>query len=79
MHTTLFILGKRQGQYVEAADVAGLTPSRLLFVTDTCSSTRFLVDTGAQVSVIPPSLREKQSPSTLTLEAVNKTTISTYG
>ena len=79
MHTTLFILGKRQGQYVDAADVTGLIPSRLLFITDNCSSTRFLVDTGAQVSVIPPSLRDKQSPSTLTLQAVNNTTIPTYG
>ena len=79
MHATLFILGKRKGQNVDAADVSGLTPSRLLFVTDNCSSMRYLVDTGAQVSVIPPSPLDKQSPSTLTLQAVNNTTIATYG
>ena len=79
MHATLFIPGKRHGQYVAAADVTGLTPSRLLFVTDTSSSMRFLIDTGAQVSVIPPSSQDKQSPSTLTLQAANNTTISTYG
>ena len=78
MHPTLFIPGKRQGQYVDTADITGLTPSRLLFVVDTLSSTRFLVDTGAQVSVIPPSPQEKKSPSALTLQAANKTTISTY-
>ena len=79
MHATLFIPGKRQGQYVDAADVTGLTPSRLLFVVDSLSSTRFLVDTGAQVSVIPPYPQDKKSPSALTLQAANKTTISTYG
>lgn len=78
MHATLFIPGKRQGQYVDAADITGLTPSCLLFFVDTLSSTRFLVDTGAQVSVIPPSPQEKKSPSALTLQAANKTTISTY-
>ena len=79
MYTTLFVLGKRQGQCVDAADVTGPSPSRLLFITDRCSCIHFLVDTGAQVSVIPPSLQDKQSPSTITLQAINNTSISTYG
>ena len=79
MYTTLFILGKQSGQHIEATDVAGLQPCRLFYVTDHSSGIRFLVDTGAQVSVIPPLTFDKNSPSTLTLQAVDNTTIHTYG
>ena len=40
---------------------------------------QFLVDTGADVSVIPPSAAERKHPQTLQLQAVNHTSISTYG
>ena len=33
---------------------------QLFFVTDRQSGTRFLIDTGAEVSVIPPSRKDKQ-------------------
>ena len=80
MHTPLFILGKLRGQRLKATNVTGLHPSRLFYVTDRTSGLRFLVDTGAQVSVIPPSAHERtQLPSTLTLQAVNNSTIRTYG
>ena len=39
----------------------------------------FLVDTGAAVSVIPPSPSERTRKYSLTLEAANHTSISTYG
>ena len=48
-------LGKRLGQTLAATGVTGLNSSRLFFVTDTHTSTRFLVDTGSEVSVIPPT------------------------
>ena len=35
--------------------ITGHSPSRLLFLTDKYSGCRFLVDTGAEVSVILPS------------------------
>lgn len=38
-----------------------------------------MIDTGAEVSVLPPSIRDKQNSSPYTLQAVNKTPISTYG
>ena len=38
-----------------------------------------MIDTGAEVSVLPPSSRDKQNNSPYTLQAVNKTPISTYG
>eukprot|EP00794_Sanderia_malayensis_P005011 gene5011-biopygen4077 len=55
--------------------------SRLFFVTDKYSGTRFLVDTGADVSVIPCQAIEKghHNPSAFQLQAVNKSSISTYG
>ena len=79
MYTSLLLFGKREGQYVKATDVTGPTPSRLFFITDRDLGTRFLIDTGAQVSVIPPSAKDRHSPSTLTLQAINNTPIRTYG
>ena len=79
MYTPMFIFGKREGQHVKATDVTGPNPSRLFYVTDRNSGIQFLIDTGAQVSVIPPSPKERHSPSALTLQAVNNTSISTYG
>ena len=61
---------------MKATDVTGPT---LFFITDRDSGTRFLIDTRAQVSVIPPSAKDRHSPSTLTLQAVNNTHIRTYG
>ena len=40
---------------------------------------QFLVETGADVSVVPPSAAERKHPQTLQLQAVNHTSISTYG
>ena len=40
---------------------------------------QFLVETGADVSVVPPSAAERKNPQTLQLQAVNHTSISTYG
>lgn len=51
-----------------------------LFVTDIKSKQRFLVDTGAQVSVTPASWAERTSGATgPPLQAANGTTIATYG
>ena len=79
MHPSLCLLGKREGQYVEVTDVTGLNSSRLFHITDRLSGLRFLIDTGAQVSVIPPLPPDRNTPSTLTLQAVNNTRIRTYG
>ena len=53
--------------------------SRRLYVTDLSSKLRFLIDTGADVSVIPPTPSMRQSPSDLILSAANGTQIKTYG
>ena len=63
-----------------ATSVPGQVPSRLFYVTDKATGLCFLVDTGAEVSVIPPSATDRNHrKSNLTLQAVNNTSIATYG
>ena len=63
-----------------AASAPGLLPSRLFYVTDRSNGFRFLVDTGAEVSVLPPSATDrKHRRDSLTLQAVNDSPIATYG
>ena len=51
-----------------------------LFVTDKRSGSQFLVDIGAQVSVIPATWLDKHNgPSQQPLQAANGTNIKTYG
>ena len=72
--------GKRPGQSLAATGVPGLVPSRLFFIMDRNQGLRFLVDTGAEVSVLPPTCAERRHPSeSLSLQAVNGTRIATYG
>ncbi len=44
-------------------------------ITNKANSLRFLVDTGAEVSIIPPCGKDLANPSPLTPQAVNNTTI----
>ena len=79
MPTPLFQVGKQYGQSL-AATSTGQQPNRLFYVTDKRSGFRFLVDTGAEVSVIPPSPTErKHRQEHSDLQAVNGTPIATYG
>ncbi|MES9975810.1 MAG: reverse transcriptase domain-containing protein, partial [Candidatus Thiodiazotropha sp.] len=72
--------GKRQHQQLVATNIAGVPhPSRLFYITDRNTRIRFLVDTGAQVSVIPPSKADKPLKAPYTLQAANRTPITTYG
>ena len=50
-----------------------------LVVYDSTSKNNFLIDTGADVSVIPPSYKDRFSPSKTTLFAANGSVIKTYG
>ena len=55
-------------------------PSRLFYVQDHTTGLQFLVDTDAEVSIVPHTptdrLHQQTGPS---LQAVNNTTIATYG
>ncbi|CAH8602890.1 unnamed protein product [Schistosoma mattheei] len=54
--------------------------SRLFYVQDRVTGAQFLVDTGAEVSVVPPVSNETRNIDTaLTLKAANKSDIKTYG
>ncbi|PIK55880.1 gag-pol polyprotein [Apostichopus japonicus] len=74
--------GKRQSQPgIRATTRAGAKNGRLFYIHDRISGIKFLVDTGAEVSVITPSSFDNQrhARSDITLEAVNKSRIPTYG
>ena len=63
-----------------ATNTSSLTPSRLFFVTDRTSRLRLLVDTGAEVSVLPVAKLSRCSlPAGPLLQAVNNSNIATFG
>ena len=64
-----------------ATNVTGQFPSHLFYIMDKSSGHRFLVDTGAEVSVLPPSRSERRHRDEgCNLMAVNGSAIlSTYG
>ncbi len=72
--------GKRPGQPPVGAAAVGPTLNSLFYVHDRQSGRRFLVDTGAEVSVLPATAIDKQSgPQGKQLTAANGSTIRTYG
>ncbi|XP_073986102.1 uncharacterized protein [Rhodnius prolixus] len=52
---------------------------RRLYIRDKRSGLYFLIDTGAAVSVVPPSSLQKRNPCDFNLYAANGSTIKTYG
>ena len=70
---------KHPGPSLAVTSAGGQLSSRLFYITDSISGMQFLIDTGADISVIPPSPLERKHPQTLRLEAVNHTPIQTYG
>ena len=73
--------GKRPGQSLAATSATGPTrSSRLFFIKDRTSGEKFLVDTGAEVSVLPPSgPPSSRQPTGYSLQAANHSSIATYG
>ena len=73
-------VGKRSGQSLAATSDPGLPTSRLLFLKDATTGRRFLIDTGAEVSVIPPSTTDRMNKQDCSgLQAVNGSPIATFG
>ena len=55
-------------------------PTKLLYVDDKRNKCKYLIDTGAAVSVLPKSCANRMSDAaSLSLVAANNTTINTYG
>ena len=81
MQPTLFLdIGKRLGRSLTAAIASGSSSSRLFFIHDRTLNVRFLVDTGAEISVFPPTSVERRQPQAgVYLQAANSTPIATYG
>ena len=62
------------------ATLPKLFPSKLLYVADKRNKCKYLIDTGAAVSVLPKSRTNRTSDvDCLPLVAANNTTIITYG
>lgn len=72
-------IGKRLQQSVTATPDCSSHICRLFYVTDTHQKGRFLVDTGAEVSVVPPTAKERLQPVSRHLQAANGSWIETYG
>ena len=55
------------------------SPYKLLYVADKRNKCKYLIDTGAAVSVLPTSCANRTDTGSLPLVAANNTTITTYG
>ncbi|BHF72298.1 hypothetical protein SprV_0401536200 [Sparganum proliferum] len=73
--------GKQVSQRIDATVFSGSSGSgRTFYVCDTATRRRFLVDTGAQISVVPPTAADRRFPSPgLHLQAANCPPIPTFG
>ena len=70
---------KTRHDYAEAT-LPTLSPSRLLYVADKCNKCKYLIHTGAAVSVLFKSCTNRTTDTnSLPLVAANNTTINTYG
>jgi len=80
MQATLLKVRKQAGQPLMATSAPDLLPTSCLFyVTDHSTGLCFLVDTGTEVSVIPPSATDsKHRQDSFSLQAVKNTLIVTY-
>ena len=61
MHSALLTVGKLPGQSLAVTNFTGQLSSRLFYITDHTTGLRFLVDTGAQVSVTPSLHTERRN------------------
>lgn len=72
--------GKRSGQSLMAIRHSGQCQSCLFFVQDCLSGHRFLVNTGAEVSIVPSTYVDRRQSVTSALQQVaNGSVMSTLG
>ncbi|XP_036342393.1 uncharacterized protein LOC118751772 [Rhagoletis pomonella] len=64
---------------VASVTTGGKTNPRRLLIFDRTTGTKYLVDTGADISVTPPHRTSQLTPTQLRLQAANGTVIDTYG
>lgn len=76
----MLVDGKRTGQSLTAESDTGHRSSRLFFVVDRITGTRLLVDTGAELSILPAAAQHRRGGKSISsLIAVNNTAIASYG
>uniref|UniRef100_A0A1X7TEJ6 Peptidase A2 domain-containing protein n=1 Tax=Amphimedon queenslandica TaxID=400682 RepID=A0A1X7TEJ6_AMPQE len=76
----LMAVGKRTGRSLMVTVVAGLPTSCLFYILDKASRRRFLVDTGATISVLTPSAADRRNQQFgKELQAANGSVIATFG
>ena len=64
---------------IAAAEPGTLPTSRILFIIDLNNRLRFLIDSEAEISLIPPTTSECLTPNpNLALQAVNRSNNKTY-
>lgn len=56
-----------------------MTVNSRLFILDKTNNLNFLIDTGADVSVVPPTIFERYKPTDYYIYAANNSKIKTYG
>ena len=71
--------GKRSNQQLGATSAAGPTQNCLFYITDRASGLKFLLDTGAEISVVLRSHTYQKTQKGPSLQAINNTSIPTYG
>nr|VZH96114.1 unnamed protein product [Spirometra erinaceieuropaei] len=73
--------GKRSHPTVAANTAGGASNvhTRRLFLWDRIAGAKFLVDSGAEVSVVPPTPAERKHRSSFCLTAANNSSIPTFG
>lgn len=79
MHLQTRTIAGKLKRTLAAADACVPEQSHRLFITDKKTGLTFLVDTGANVSVLPKTKGTKTKPLPLQLYAANNTLIPTYG
>ena len=65
----------KQVKQLGAMSVAGHTQSRLFYITDRASGINFLIEMGAEVSVVPRSHTHRKTQKGPSLQAINNTSI----
>ncbi|XP_049272387.1 uncharacterized protein LOC125758763 [Rhipicephalus sanguineus] len=79
VYTSLFVAGKRLlGSLTAACDLTSRS-SLLFMVADQLSGARFFIDTGAEISVVPPTKADRSKSQGQVLRAANASSIATYG
>lgn len=78
MHSPVFLHGKRNRESV-AATYAVPSESRRLFICDKQTNSRFLCDTGSDVSLIAATKQQLCQKPVMTFSAANGTPILVYG